>query len=304
MQPAMTDVASAARQRCEFACESYPRKTVEVPDGSSCASSADLLRRLFRRPHCADTNVWIPTTRFVQVDSGVRLEVVDWGGHGAPLVFLAGAGNIAHVFDEFAPRFTNSFHVIGITRRGYGASAGALPPRDLDTLVADITRVLDKLGVGAVTLVGHSIAGEEMTRFAELHKERCAGLVYLDAAYDRTGIDTLTRLQPPTPAPRIRPADTTSFANIWGFHIRVMGVREPESEIRATNRFDEQGHFKGEVTPTKLKGRLASGPQKARYDQARCRALAIYAVPDSVPDQVPYYAELGPLPPGLTLRSP
>ena len=52
----------------------------------------------------------------------VSLEVVDWGGRGTPLVFLAGLGSTAHVFDDFAPQFTDSFHVVGITRRGFGAS--------------------------------------------------------------------------------------------------------------------------------------------------------------------------------------
>src|SRR4051812_46699884 len=87
-------------------------------------------------------------SRLVQIRPYVRLEVVDWGGAGTPLVFLAGGGNTAHVFDDFAPRFANHFHVLGITRRGFGASAEQLPPRDLDTLVADVTRVLDKLSLG------------------------------------------------------------------------------------------------------------------------------------------------------------
>src|SRR5215831_5368647 len=148
--------------------------------------------------------------RLVQVDSNVRLEVVDWGGVGTPLVFLAGGGNTAHVFDDFARRFMDRFHVLGITRRGFGASATQLPPRDLDTLVTDIARVLDMLSLRDVVFVGHSIAGEEMTRFAELHPERCVGLIYIDAAYDRTGIDTLAKPQPPTPSPRIRDSDTAS----------------------------------------------------------------------------------------------
>ena len=117
-------------------------------------------------------------------------------------VFLAGLGNTAHVFDDFAPQFTDSFHVVGITRRGFGASASSPPPSDLDTLVADITAVLDTLGLRQVILVGHSIAGEEMTRFAEIHGTRCAGLIYLDAAYDRSGIDTLAQHQPSAPSRR------------------------------------------------------------------------------------------------------
>ena len=222
----------------------------------------------------------------------VSLEVVDWGGRGTPLVFLAGLGSTAHVFDDFAPQFTDSFHVVGITRRGFGASSISPPPSDLDTLIADITAVLDTLGLGRVILVGHSIAGEEMTRFAELHAPRCAGLIYLDAAYDRSGIDTLASRQPPAPDPQIRASDTASFAGWRAIYPRVMGVEEPESEIRATTRFDTAGRYLGQVTADSLKARVTSGKRVARYDQVHCRALAIYAVPDSVANVIPYYREL------------
>ncbi|HXP79866.1 MAG TPA: alpha/beta hydrolase, partial [Verrucomicrobiae bacterium] len=38
------------------------------------------------------------TVQFVTVDTNVKLEVLDWGGVGRPLVLLAGGGNTAHVF--------------------------------------------------------------------------------------------------------------------------------------------------------------------------------------------------------------
>jgi len=142
-------------------------------------------------------------------------------------------------------------------------------------------------------LVGHSIAGEEMTRFAERHPARCAGLVYLDAAYDRSGIDTLALRQPSAPAPRISAADTASFESIRALYARVMGVEEPESDIRATERFDLADRYLGSVTPNRLKARVASGKQMAHYDRVYCRALAVYAVPDSIADVLPYYKELG-----------
>ena len=58
----------------------------------------------------------------ILVEPGVSLEVLDWGGTGRPLVFLSGLGDTAHVYDEFATKLTNQFHVYGITRRGIGAS--------------------------------------------------------------------------------------------------------------------------------------------------------------------------------------
>ena len=57
---------------------------------------------------------------FVTVEPSVQLEVLDWGGTGESLVLLAGLGDNAHVFDHFAYQFTDRFHVIGITRRGFG----------------------------------------------------------------------------------------------------------------------------------------------------------------------------------------
>jgi pimeloyl-ACP methyl ester carboxylesterase len=193
-----------------------------------------------------------------------RFEDLRWGaGAGAPLVFLAGLGNTAHVFDTFAPAFTDHFHVVGITRRGFGASPGAPPPNNLDTLVADIATALDSLRLGKVVLVGHSIAGEELTRFGERHGARCAGLVYLDAAYDRSGIDTLVSKQPSAPAPRIRAADTASFASLRSLYARVMGVEEPESDIRATESFDAANRYRGAETPDSLNARRqreAGGP--------------------------------------------
>jgi non-heme chloroperoxidase len=249
----------------------------------ACVRGSDKLRQ---RPQLA------PAVQMTRIAPSVTLEVLDWGGCGRSLVFLAGLGSTAHVFDDFAPQFTDSFHVVGITRRGFGASAGSPPPADLDTLVADITTVLDSLGLQQVVLVGHSIAGEELTRFGELHRSRCAGLIYLDAAYDRSGIDTLALTQPSAPGPLIRASDTVSLSSLRAVYARVMGVREPDSEIRATVRFDAAGHYLGQVTNDSMKARVVSGNRVARYDRVHCRALAIFAVPDSLADVVPYYAEL------------
>src|ERR1700747_1242431 len=61
--------------------------------------------------------------KLVSVGDGVRLEVLDWGGPGRPIVLLAGLGFTAHVFDGFAEKLTDTYHVYGVTRRGYGASS-------------------------------------------------------------------------------------------------------------------------------------------------------------------------------------
>src|SRR5450631_2707208 len=65
------------------------------------------------------------SSQFVDVGDDVRIEVLDWGGTGLPVVLLAGSGNTAHVFGEFAPKLIECchVHVYGITRRGFGLSS-------------------------------------------------------------------------------------------------------------------------------------------------------------------------------------
>jgi len=120
---------------------------------------------------------------FVAVDENVKLELLDWGGSGRPLVLLAGLGNTAHVFDDFAPKLTSEYHVFGITRRGYGASSVPDSGYSADRLGDDVLAVLDALKLDRPVLVGHSIAGEELSSVGTRHPDRVAGLIYLDAAY-------------------------------------------------------------------------------------------------------------------------
>jgi non-heme chloroperoxidase len=59
--------------------------------------------------------------RFVEVEPGIKLDMLDGGGSGEPLLLLARHGDKGHVFDDFAHRLTGGFRVFAITRRGFGA---------------------------------------------------------------------------------------------------------------------------------------------------------------------------------------
>jgi len=123
------------------------------------------------------------TAQLVTVDKDVKLEVLDWGGSGRPLVFLSGLGNSAHIFDQFAPKLTATYHVYGISRRGFGASSAPRSGYEADRLGDDVLAVLQALKVNRPVIVGHSIAGEELSSIGSRYPERVSGLIYLDAGY-------------------------------------------------------------------------------------------------------------------------
>lgn len=101
------------------------------------------------------------------------------------MLFLGPLMGGPHVFDSLAPNFVDRFHVLGLTRRGTEPSAAPPSGYDTGTLAEDIRAFLDALNIGRATLVGYSIAGDEMTRFAGVHPQRTTRLVYLDATWDR-----------------------------------------------------------------------------------------------------------------------
>ena len=140
------------------------------------------------------------TVQLVTVEPGgapgiesVKLEVLDWGGTGRPLVFLGALGDTAHEFDQFAPKFTGKYHVYGITRRGFGESSYPTPDDDnysSDRLGDDVLAVIAALHLAKPVLVGHSIAGEELSSIGSRHPEKVSGLIYLECSgthsfYDR-----------------------------------------------------------------------------------------------------------------------
>ena len=150
--------------------------------------------------------------QMVKIDPETTLEVLDWGGRGRTLVLLAGLGNSAHLFDAFAAKLVKNFRVYGITRRGWGAStATPMPtfptvqiaenscemrpvpaadnPYDSDRLGDDIVKVLDVLHLEHPILVGHSIAGAELSSIALRHPKRVSGVVYLEALYNYAYVD-------------------------------------------------------------------------------------------------------------------
>ena len=108
----------------------------------------------------------VPVAKMIPVEKNVQLDVLDWGGSGAPLIFLSGFGGTAHTFEGLAEKFTGSHHVHAITRRGFGRSSHPQPTLSAyspERLGADIAAVIEALHIDRPFLAGHSLAGQELS---------------------------------------------------------------------------------------------------------------------------------------------
>lgn len=227
------------------------------------------------------------TTRFVTVPSGVRLEVLDWGGTGEPLVFLAGLENTGHIFDDFAPRFTDHFHVLGITRRGWGASDHPDSGYTIPILVADVRAVLDSLHLTRVDLVGHSIAGQELSWIAAKDPRRVHRLVYLDAGFDYH-THPIPGSLPSMPLPTAE--DSASPAAGLAYMRRMSDAPIPEADFRATELFDSTGRDLGPATSSAPSATVVVSASAIAppLSQVRAPTLAIYDWPVAAAEFLPF----------------
>jgi non-heme chloroperoxidase len=224
----------------------------------------------------------------VSVEENVRLEVLEWSGPGRAIVLLAGSGNSAHVFDEFAPKLAKRWHVYGITRRGYGASSQPTSGYDDQRLADDVVSVLDQVAIVAPVLVGHSMAGGELTTIGREHPHRIAGLVYLDAlgdprdwpGSDPAYVELFKRFPKTesTVAP-VSEEEKKSFTGSRAGQFRTSGFSFPESEFRnvyETNPDGTKGEYK---TPQSINKAIGDGQIKRDYSDIAVPVLAFFDFP-------------------------
>jgi non-heme chloroperoxidase len=218
----------------------------------------------------------VPDTLFVEVQPGVSVEVLDWGGRGPDVILLAGTGNTAHVYDRFAPLLARHARVRAVTRRGFGASTHSLSGFDQRNMARDIRVVCDSLSVARPVLVGHSLAGSEMAWFAHQWPGRARGMVFLDAAYDHDLVGELDEIAPrPTPQSPV-PADLSSDVAIRDWLQRTRGFDTPMSEIHALFRFASDGRLIDSTGSAIAPGHIRQAMVSPPYGKVKAPTLALF----------------------------
>lgn len=126
-------------------------------------------------------------SRFAEAN-GIRLQYMDFGGSGLPLIFVQDIHNYFEheepffqraLRSAFYARFTDDHRVLATVKRGYGESDDPGWGYDVATHSEDLLGLMDALGIHRAVLVGRAPATQDLTWIAEHHPERVAGLVYL-----------------------------------------------------------------------------------------------------------------------------
>jgi non-heme chloroperoxidase len=165
-----------------------------------------------------------------------------------------------HSLDELAPRFTNQFRVLGLTRRGHGESEIPETGYDTATLVEDIRGFLDVLKTQRVVLAGHSFAGDELTRFAVVHPDRVIKLIYFDSAYDHSRVPESLRFKP-----------------LHGGGPELLPTKEESESPNGARRWITRlfGEKRGRAIYSMMEGTYSA---KAEYGKIKAPALAFFAI--------------------------
>jgi non-heme chloroperoxidase len=230
--------------------------------------------------------------QFVTVGDNVKLEVLDWGGSGRPLVFLAGY-TTAHIYDEIAPKLTDVAHVYGITRRGLGLSSKTASGYTAQESADDVLQVLDALNLSNPVLIGHSFGGQDLSTLGAKYPQRMAGLVYLNSAEDPSLGPVSGKVSRPLrgqlPEALQTLDDNTSFSAYRERQKADHGLAFPEAELRQLFASNPDGTVGAYLVPKNVRDAMFAGIEAPDYTRIQVPVLAFFAVPMALEDQIKLY---------------
>lgn len=107
---------------------------------------------------------------------GVRLSVLE-AGEGPPVVMTHGSVTTSELFRGTVEHFSDRYRAIAVDLRGYGESEKPGAGYTIQQFSDDLYGLFDSLGLARATLLGVSMGGFVVQRFALDHQERLNGLV-------------------------------------------------------------------------------------------------------------------------------
>ncbi|WP_262851511.1 alpha/beta fold hydrolase [Mumia quercus] len=106
---------------------------------------------------------------YITAADGAQIFYKDYGS-GQPIIFSHGWPLCSDAWDlELKLAAQAGYRAIAHDRRGHGRSTQTWDGNDMDTYAADVSTLVDELGLDDIIVVGHSTGGGEAVRFAAQH---------------------------------------------------------------------------------------------------------------------------------------
>ena len=124
--------------------------------------------------------------------NGTDLHYVSAGEAGPPILLVHGFPESWWAFSKLIPLLAPTHRVYAVDLRGFGDSAPA--EEDFNSAVAaeDLHRLIGRLDVGPVHLVGQDIAGGALFRLAAAHPEDLASFTGIEMGLPGFGLEAFT----------------------------------------------------------------------------------------------------------------
>lgn len=235
---------------------------------------------------------YLELNRFRQTMLMAYMDVGPEGEPNGQTVFLQHGMNFySEAYTETINALADAgFRVIAVDRIGYGKSSKPVIPYDFNFVAANMKALLDELDLSEVALVGHSMGGMVVSRFAMAYPENVSHVVMVnqigltDQRQSRSWRDPYA--EPPSPA---------SYESILAGHRRYFPNEWPPEHLRFVKRQYGQmlgGEWPRLVMVRRLQGQmLYEDPVVYDWQHIRTKALVIGGEEDGLVEDFPALAK-------------
>lgn len=150
--------------------------------------------------------------------------VLDWPGHGHPVVFLHGLTAVADVWQATVDALgAGRLRCIAPDQRAHGHSPRSALPYGVERFVEDLLGIMDALSVERPHLVGHSMGGRVAMVAAARHPGRFRSVSIVDIGPEQWRANWVETVE----ALRQMPGSFASEADAYRFGSRGKAFEEP-----------------------------------------------------------------------------
>ena len=218
-------------------------------------------------------------------------------GDGPPLLLVPGLNGVGSWWAQQIPAFARDFRVIVHDHRGTGQSTMSRIQYSVDQMAGDVLKLMDKLGIDAAHIAGHSTGGAIGQTLAQDHPTRVRSVV-LSATW--AGPDPYFRRLFETRKAMLQSLGVEAYlrASVLSL-VPPKWISENDAAITEQHRQQAAAPAPVEITASRIDA-IVRFNRRARLGEIRCPTLVIVAADDMITPKF-YSDELATKIPGAKL---